>query len=111
MRRGCDASDDIDTETQVLEHSPTTFVFLGSRNAARGEAAKASLLQVNSGWESRVEVLELDVGSDSSVAGAVEKLKRSYVTPQCATPLSAIVHNAGETVAPLLVFKATTADG
>jgi carbonyl reductase 1 len=64
----------------ILEKGDDTFVYLGSRDRARGEEAKAAL------GSSRVEVVELDVGDAASVDRA-----RSRVTEK----LYGIVNNAG----------------
>lgn len=64
----------------VLEKGDDTFVYLGSRDRARGEEAKAAL-----GSASRVEVVEIDVADAASVARARSKVE----------PLYALVNNAG----------------
>jgi NAD(P)-dependent dehydrogenase (short-subunit alcohol dehydrogenase family) len=69
----------------ILAHADDTFVYLGSRDPERGEAARAAL-----GPEpaTRVEVLPLDVADDRSVERA-----RARLEP--AAPLYGIVNNAG----------------
>jgi len=80
---------------KVLERSPATFVFLGSRDRGRGEAAKSALLRTDGSWDSRIAVLEIDVDSDASVSAAAETLREGYVTAANPTPLYALVNNAG----------------
>ena len=62
----------------ILEHADDTFVYLGSRDRARGEEAKAAL-----GAPSRIEVVEVDVAD----AASVDRLKLE--------PLYGLVNNAG----------------
>jgi len=64
-------------------------VLLGSRDAARGEAARATLLAAHPDWATRVELLPLDVLSDDSVSAAAAAVRAK------GTPLYAIVNNAG----------------
>ncbi len=65
----------------ILNEHPDTFVYLGSRDHARGEEARAKL----GDRASRVEVLALDVASDASAQAAAKKVESLY----------AIVNNAG----------------
>ena len=67
-------------EAILNEHSDT-FVYLGSRDRARGDEARAKL----GDRASRVEVLALDVASDASAQAAAKKVEHLY----------AIVNNAG----------------
>jgi len=69
----------------ILAAHADAFVFLGSRDAARGEAARASL---GAAAAARCEVLELDVASDASVAAAAARLA-------AAGPLYGALLNAG----------------
>jgi NAD(P)-dependent dehydrogenase (short-subunit alcohol dehydrogenase family) len=64
----------------ILEHGDDTFVYLGSRDRARGEEAKAAL------GSSRIELVELDVGDAASVDRARSSVKEK---------LYGIVNNAG----------------
>ena len=66
----------------ILEHDPDCFVYLGSRDADRGEAARASLGEL----AARVQVLPLDVSDANSVAQAAGSVEG---------PLYGIVNNAG----------------
>eukprot|EP00930_Biecheleria_cincta_P090303 TRINITY_DN79667_c0_g1_i1.p1 TRINITY_DN79667_c0_g1~~TRINITY_DN79667_c0_g1_i1.p1 ORF type:complete len:277 (+),score=41.73 TRINITY_DN79667_c0_g1_i1:69-899(+) len=68
------------------------YVYLGSRNADRGNAAVASIVEASPECKGRIEMLEVDPGSDSSVAKAAAKLK------DCLAPgesLYGLVNNAG----------------
>lgn len=47
-----------------------TTVILGSRNLERGNAARDEIVAAAPHYANRVEVLQLDVGDDSSVAAA-----------------------------------------
>lgn len=79
--------------TAVLDQQDDTFVLLGSRDLERGRATRDGLTQDHPAWADRIDVLELDVSSDDSVAKAAE-----YVTGtrgRQPAPLYAIVNNAG----------------
>jgi NAD(P)-dependent dehydrogenase (short-subunit alcohol dehydrogenase family) len=65
----------------ILDEHADTFVYLGSRDAARGKAAAESL-----GRADRVQVVAIDVGNEASVREAAK-----HVTG----PLYGIVNNAG----------------
>lgn len=69
----------------ILEEHDDTFVYLGSRDAKRGQEAAASLPST------RVLVVPLDVADDHSVAAAREQV----ATHAGAEKLYAIVNNAG----------------
>lgn len=74
---------------EILRQHADTFVWLGSRSAARGGEAVAGLVAEDGAWAERLRVLELDVTSDESVARA-----RAEVAARGA-PLHALVNNAG----------------
>jgi NAD(P)-dependent dehydrogenase (short-subunit alcohol dehydrogenase family) len=77
----------------ILEQGEDTHVFLGSRDLSRGKAARSTLLAVHPDWEKRLEVVQLDVRSDDSVAAMVSTIQK-----RChgdSTPLYGIVNNAG----------------
>ncbi|KAG8460732.1 hypothetical protein KFE25_010787 [Diacronema lutheri] len=74
---------------RVLAEQPDAHVFLGARDAARGEAAARALGVRAPG---RVEFVPLDVTSDASVASAVEHVA-SRLAP--GMHLHGIVSNAG----------------
>lgn len=77
----------------VLEEHDDAFVLLGSRDAARGEAARAGLVDGRPDWAERVEVLELDVSNDDSVARAAQSVQARFEGE--AHPLYGVVNNAG----------------
>lgn len=79
------------TVAAALERDPECLVFLGSRSAERGEAAKSELAAERSGWAERIEVLPLDVANDSSVAAAARSVAERYA----GAPLYGLVNNAG----------------
>lgn len=65
----------------ILEDHTDTFVYLGSRDRARGDEAAKGL-----GHTDRVEVVTIDVSNDASVKAAANTVKG---------PLYGIVNNAG----------------
>jgi len=79
--------------TAILDEHDDTFVFLGSRDPGRGRDARQGLIDEHPGWSDRVEVVELDVSSDASVAAAAKQVAAS--TGDDATPLYGVVNNAG----------------
>ncbi len=79
--------------TAILEEHSDTFVWLGSRDGARGRAAREGLLAAHPEWSDRVEVLEIDVSSDGSVSDAAGRV--AGTSDGESTPLYAIVNNAG----------------
>ena len=81
------------TVERILAEHEDTFVFLGSRDRGRGDAARESLLAGRGEWSARVEVVELDVSDEASVRAAAE-----HVSAQLSgdgAPLYGIVNNAG----------------
>src|SRR5262249_32690599 len=74
-----------------LEEHDDAFVYLGSRDADRGRAAAAALTKLQPKWQTRIEVLALDVSSERSVAAAAEHVARSSGGDN----LYALVNNAG----------------
>lgn len=72
----------------ILASHADTRVFMGSRDAARGHAARAGLLAQQPDWAARLEVLPLDVSSDASVTRAAAQLGGE-------APLYGLVNNAG----------------
>lgn len=69
----------------ILDEHDDTFVYLGSRDEARGRAAAASLPP------GRVEAVALDVADDASVAAAAKRVAASAGGEK----LYALVNNAG----------------
>jgi NAD(P)-dependent dehydrogenase (short-subunit alcohol dehydrogenase family) len=79
--------------TAILDEHDDTFVFLGSRDPARGQAAREGLVEAHPTWAERLEALELDVTSDASVSAAAHRIAARF--PAEVTPLYAVVNNAG----------------
>jgi len=77
--------------TRVLAERDDTRVFLCSRDPGRGEAAAARLRSRLPGAAGRVEVVPLDVTSDSSVCYARDLVERSLGGAR----LHGVVSNAG----------------
>lgn len=77
----------------ILDEHEDSFVFLGSRDLGRGQAAGKGLVDGHPAWADRLEVVELDVSSDASVSKAVEHIKLRFAHDP--TPLYAVVNNAG----------------
>lgn len=85
----------------ILAQHDDTFVYLGARDRARGEAAAAGLVKEHAGWKDRIAVLALDVASDSSVSQAAAKVE----------DLHGIVNNAGINTADLSAVLQTNVLG
>ena len=77
----------------ILSEHADTFVFLGSRDASRGEHAREQLIEENASWSSRLVVVPLDVTSDSSVTGSASAVGETLLDAN--EPLYALVNNAG----------------
>lgn len=73
----------------VLDHG--AFVYMGSRSRARGDAAKSALCVEAPQCQDRIDVVEIDVSSDASVAAAAARVKGELAS----ATLYAIVNNAG----------------
>ncbi|CAN5918254.1 SDR family oxidoreductase [soil metagenome] len=69
----------------ILDQHPDTFVYLGSRDRARGLEAAAALTREHADRNARIEVVALDVSDDRSVAEAARGVDS----------LHGIVNNAG----------------
>lgn len=79
----------------LLRGTPDAFVYLGSRDATRGEAARAELVAHDpAAFAPRCAVLQLDVTDPASVTGAAAALSAAGVT------LDGLVNNAGVWGAP-----------
>jgi NAD(P)-dependent dehydrogenase (short-subunit alcohol dehydrogenase family) len=76
----------------ILAEHHDTFVFLGTRERERGEAALQTLASERPELRERALVVELDVGSDASVSSAVEVVRQHLGKDE---HLAAIVNNAG----------------
>ena len=77
----------------LLEEHEDTFVLFGSRDLKRGQQALAGLVKQSPAWASRVELLQIDVSSDESVARAGHEVT-TRLEP-ATLPLGGIVNNAG----------------
>lgn len=75
----------------ILREHDDTVVFLGSRDAHRGEAAKARLIQAHPAWASRIDVVAIDVGDDASVFAAAKDVAERLGRDK----LYGLVNNAG----------------
>lgn len=75
----------------ILSEQADTFVYLGSRDVARGSAAAAELVRAHPDWKGRVEAVTIDVASDASVAQAARRVAESLRGDK----LYGIVNNAG----------------
>jgi len=74
----------------ILRGHPDVFVFLGARSKEKGKGALETLPSEHLG---RVEVLEIDVGNDSSVKNAAKEIETKF--PDEKHPLFGLVNNAG----------------
>lgn len=75
----------------ILAEYADTFVYLGSRDAARGRDAAAMLGDERAAWKERIEVVAIDVADDRSVAEAGRRVTESLR----GEALYALVNNAG----------------
>lgn len=75
----------------ILQEHDDTFVFLGSRDRARGEEAAKSLTTDQAKWSSRVEVVTIDVANDASVKAASDAVREKLGGEK----LYGVVNNAG----------------
>lgn len=76
----------------ILSKTDDTKVLLGSRNLERGLEARTDLLELDSSWVDRVEIIEIDVSNDESVTKAAAEVRSRF---NGTTPLYAVVNNAG----------------
>ncbi|MEL6344083.1 MAG: SDR family NAD(P)-dependent oxidoreductase [Myxococcota bacterium] len=70
---------------RILAEQTDTFVYLGARNAPRGQAARDEILATQPDWSDRLAVLQLDVTDADSIARAAAQV----------APLFGLVNNAG----------------
>ncbi len=75
-------------EAALREHADVR-VWLGARDLERGESARQALIAAHPEIAERVDVLELDVGSDASVRAAARRVEAG------GDALHAVVNNAG----------------
>lgn len=78
---------------KIVATQPDAHVVLGSRSASRGEKAVADVLASEPSAAGRVEMLQLDVSDEASVAAAASELAARY--PSEPTPLHGLCNNAG----------------
>jgi carbonyl reductase 1 len=71
----------------VVEHG--CRVFMGSRSLERGAAGLKSIIDAHPDKAEHIEVIQIDVGDDTSVAAAADVMKNKGIT------LYALVNNAG----------------
>ena len=77
----------------IIEKHPDTHVLLGCRDAARGAAAVASLIEsLGSESGSRLEALTIDVNDENSIASAAASVSNKYGS---SGSLYGVVNNAG----------------
>lgn len=76
---------------RILEEAGDTFVFLGSRDLDRGNAAAERLFKAGADRAGRIQVLAIDVSSDASVDEAALKVRDACGSEK----LYGIVNNAG----------------
>lgn len=76
----------------ILAEHADTFVFLGSRDPARGQAAIDALIAAQPSYKGRLLLVELDVSSDESVTAAVDKVRQDSGPGGL---LYGVVNNAG----------------
>lgn len=76
---------------RILEEAEDTFVFLGSRDFDRGMAAAVRLRQAAEDRIDRIQVVDIDVASDTSVEQAARKVRDACGGEK----LYGIVNNAG----------------
>jgi len=79
------------TVEAILEEGDDTRVFLGSRSVERGEEARNEVVEERSAADRRIEVVQLDVSDDDSVAEAAETIGERLGDD----PLYGLVNNAG----------------
>lgn len=77
----------------VLESHDDTFVLLGSRDRARGQAAIDGLTRAHPDWADRLRLCRIDVADDASVKAAAEEVAATFGGEPA--PLYALVNNAG----------------
>lgn len=75
----------------ILSEQDDTFVYLGSRDLARGERAADEIVRERSDAKGRIEVVAVDVADDTSVAAAKDRVAASLGDGE----LYGIVNNAG----------------
>ena len=64
--------------SEILQSHGDTAVLLGARDLGRGRAARESLLAREPSWQDRVQVLQIDVADDASVANAAAEVAAQF---------------------------------
>uniref|UniRef100_A0A7S2W576 Protochlorophyllide reductase n=1 Tax=Rhizochromulina marina TaxID=1034831 RepID=A0A7S2W576_9STRA len=77
---------------RILADVEDSYVILGSRSVERGEAAVRTLLEQEPASEGRLEMVQIDVEDDASVAAAVETIVARHGAD---APLYGLCNNAG----------------
>ena len=78
--------------TKLLQDFPDTYLLLGSRDVARGQDAIRQIVEkLGDKIQARLELVQIDVTSDSSVSSAV----KSVLAKHGPEPLYGLVNNAG----------------
>jgi NAD(P)-dependent dehydrogenase (short-subunit alcohol dehydrogenase family) len=75
----------------ILDAQGDSFVYLGTRDEARGRAAAAGLVREHPEWTERIQVVVLDVADEASVSEA----KRRVAASLRGEKLYGLVNNAG----------------
>ncbi len=78
---------------QILRDQPSCNVILGTRNLARGESARAALVSQDPAYAGRLELLEIDLGSNASISRALQAFDERWGDER--PPLYGLVNNAG----------------
>ena len=63
---------------KMVQTEPDVYVILGSRDITRGESAVKEVIASEPTAEGRIELLEVDVTSDASIAAAAVRLKDKF---------------------------------
>lgn len=88
----------------LLDASAKAFVFLGSRDASRGNSAVEALLAQNpESYTGRVEALQIDVSDNSSVSQAAEAVRSRLQSGgggggESSSRVGALINNAGKSM-------------
>lgn len=78
---------------KLLSDFPDAYVLLGSRDASRGSAAVASIVDaLGADVSSRIEPLTIDVTDQTSISSAADKIKEKFGAE---APLYGLINNAG----------------
>ena len=81
------------TVAKLLDSYDETFVFMGSRDLTKGRIAYDSLISKKPEWESRLDLIQIDVEKEESVYSAANKITKFFAREP--NPLYSILNNAG----------------